>query len=858
MEHDAYEKGEQPAVTIKTILDRLFPVKSVFEVRIPKTKYGTISGYFDDTAVAASLISKLNGKHPAIYVTANPVIPALVARNWNKFEYGCHTTTTDNEITRRHWFLVDLDPVRAVGISSTEGELEEARRRAVDIQEWLTSLGWPIPIVASSGNGYHLMYRTDEPNDEETRVQFESATKMLASIFTDDKISVDTTVWNASRIWKLYGTIACKGSDTADRPHRIARVKSWPTGDDIVPRELIEGLARPYKDAKTEEFKDLAGEYIADMEKWLVERGLSISSGPRPLFASEGRKWTITRCPFNNTHTNPVIGLIGGRAIYRCLHNSCSAFRWKEFREKVDPTFKDPETIFLRLKEWCHSDAESPDPELLETSARTGTKLKPMLVRLRKEVPRERFLVLEEQIKLTQRRYVKDTYGENNDKGNLVGLMNRTKKMQAEGVAPMFWTAEYDHRIRVGTIGDISADRLASKDEIELMIRFHALGDSWVKQVHTSQIIQTLAAQYVVNPMKQLMKTYKWDGVKRLTNWLVEYMGANSTEYTRAIGRKWMISAVARGMDPGCQADHMLILEGKQGIGKSRALRILGGPFYIEYSGAMKGTGTSHKDMVAVIVGKSIVEMSELATLRKADMESLKAILTTVVDDARLSYERDAKQYPRTCVFAGTTNEMQGSYIADASGARRFWPFEAGMAKPMNLEALKRDRDQLWAEAVEAYENGEDWWTVPEEETLRQQAERQVTSEGTDPWHEGIRQALTDPEAYEHQCFSIVDEYIRGLPTGKRLVRAGPIRTILGIILGIDIGRQSIADSSRVRAILRTIGFEKTRPAKGGPDGGVYAMDMKQEKIEHLWTAIETAAQSKGLKQFEYPKKEGE
>jgi hypothetical protein len=835
--------GVKPAVLVKSVLDRLFPPGAVFEIRIPKTRIGTISGYFDDTAVAAALVAKENGKHSAIYVTANPVEPSLLARNSNKFEFGTHTTTNDSEITRRRWFLIDLDPVRAAGISSTDGELEYAMHRGVEIADWLRSLDWPEPIVAGSGNGCHLMYQVDEPNDEATRVEFEYATKMLAGIFSDDKVNVDTTVWNASRIWKLYGTIAAKGSNTVERPHRVAMFTKYPAELKCVPRGLIENVARALKEAKSDEFRDMTGEFIGDMHKWLTDRGQTVTSGPRPLYGNEGKKWTIARCPFNPQHTDPMVGLVNNRPVFRCLHNSCSAFRWKEFREKIDPSFKDPDTIYQRLKEWCESDKEEADEELLESSCRTGKKLEGILGRLKKEVPRARFLVLEELLKAKRRQFLKDTIGENNEKGNIVGLINRTRKMQEEGIVPMFWTAEYDHRIRCGTLGDINADRLSESDEISLMVKYHSMGDSWVRQTHAGQVIKHLANDYRVNPLRILLKSYRWDGTKRLDTWLIDYLGTKDGAYTRAIGRKWLISAVARGMDPGCQADHMLILEGPQGIGKSRALRLLGGQFYTEYAGAMKGTGTNHKDMVAVIIGKSIVEMSELATLRKADMESLKATLTTTVDDARLSYERDAKAYPRTCVFAGTTNEVGSPYIADITGARRFWPTIVGESGPVRCDAIKEVRDQLWAEAVEAYESGEDWWTVPVEEVAHEQADRQISVETADPWYLKIRHSLTDPDSYINECFHIREEYEKGAPTGGFTVRAGSLHIILGIIIGVELERQGAMEANRIRNIFRALGFKKVRPQGGWADSS-YAYDLRRDAAPHLWPAIAAAVQA--------------
>ena len=308
-----------------------------------------------------------------------------------------------------------------------------------------------------------------------------------------------------------------------------------------------------------------------------------------------------------------------------------------------------------------------------------------------------------------------------------------------------------------------------------------------------------------------------------------------------------MISAVARAMDPGCQADHMLILEGKQGIGKSQALRILGGGFYTEYSGGVRGG--MQKDMVAVIIGKMIVEMSELASIRRADMETLKAILTTTCDDARLAYERDAKAYPRTCVFAGTTNEVGQAYIADTSGARRFWPTLCAEAQPMNIMLLRADVDQLWAEATEAYEAGENWWEVPAELVSAEQTDRQITLEDSEPWFGKIRHALTDPDSYT-DILHVVDEFRNGQPTGEFVVRAGELHHILGILLGIETARQSALDVLRVQKVLRGIGFKKTRPSRRW-FGGTYAYDLTKDMVPHLWSSINAAR-----KTIKFPKDE--
>lgn len=832
--------GARPSVVIKNALDLIHEPGAVFEVRIPKTRAGTLSGYFNDTAKAALALARENGKHQGIYVTVNPVKPSLLARMENVIGIS-QVTTTDAEIDRRRWFLLDFDPVRPTGISSTDGEVELARDMADRTAEWLSSIGWPEPIHASSGNGWHLMYRVDEPNDDATKIDFEFATKMLSSIFTDDKVTVDPVVHNASRIWKVYGTISAKGSSTDERPHRVAKLEKVPTEIGIVTRGQIESIARALRDAKSEEYKDMTGEYISDMSKWLSDRGQTIVSGPHPMFGNEGQKWLIASCPFDHNHQKPMVGLVNNRPVYRCLHNSCSSYRWKEFREKIDPNYKDPDTIYTRLKEWCEGSSETPEQELLQSAAATGKQLPNIIKKLQKTCSRARVHALEGFLKEERRRFLKDTIGENNEKGNIVGLINRTRAMQKAGDVPMYWIAEYDHRIRVGTVGDVTAPKHGDADEIALMVKYHSQGDSWVKQVHTSQVIRYLAENYRVNPLKAYLKSKKWDGIKRLDTWLPDYMATKDDEYTRAVGRKWLISGVARAMDPGCQADHMIIFEGRQGVGKSRAMRVLGGAFYTEYSGSIVGHG-AEKDFVGAISGKMIVEMSELATMRRAEIEALKSMLTKTNDDVRLAYERDVKTYPRTCIFGGTTNEMGGSYIADATGARRFWPVVVAATGSINMKGLEQDVDQLWAEAVEAYEDGEDWYSVPQELAAQEQHERQVTVEDAEPWYPRVRNALTDPDMFV-EVFSVVDEYKSGEKTGNFVVRAAAFSTILSVVIGLDPARQSGADVIRIRRVLESIGFKKTRPSRGW-QGSSYAYDLHRESVDHLWPAITAAKNS--------------
>jgi DNA-directed RNA polymerase specialized sigma24 family protein len=202
----------------------------VFEVRIPRchdrpgsTFVSVASGYFDDVDAAAKSIAALDaqGRCEGIYVTLNPCNPALLARSTNRVKERARATTTDDDILGRRWMLVDCDPRRPSGISSTDAELQAAIERARRIRDALTDL--PAPIVAMSGNGAHLLYRVDLPRDDGALV--ERALRGLDARFGDDQVGIDVTVHNPARIVKVIGTWARKGDDLRDcgdasRPHR--------------------------------------------------------------------------------------------------------------------------------------------------------------------------------------------------------------------------------------------------------------------------------------------------------------------------------------------------------------------------------------------------------------------------------------------------------------------------------------------------------------------------------------------------------------------------------------------------------------------------------------------------------------
>jgi len=228
---------------IERALALLFEPGDVAEVRIPDTSRATVSGYFDDIRRLAQAAIKWSGVASAVYVTLNPVNSTLLARSVNRLtEYAKHTTS-DTDILCRRWLPLDFDPIRVAGISSSNEEHEVALKRATEVQAWLKGLGWPESILADSGNGGHLLHRIDLPNTTETTALIQRCLKAVALKFGDTVVEVDLTIGNPARIWKLYGTKACKGDDTPERRHRLAKILDVPNKIQVVSRELVEQLA---------------------------------------------------------------------------------------------------------------------------------------------------------------------------------------------------------------------------------------------------------------------------------------------------------------------------------------------------------------------------------------------------------------------------------------------------------------------------------------------------------------------------------------------------------------------------------------------------------------------------------------
>ncbi len=305
----------------------------VYEVRVPKNKRrGVISGYFEDMnalAVNADVLSE-DTNIPAVYITLNPVVQDLIARSTNETLDRSDVTTKDHEIARRLLLLVDCDPNRPAGISSSDAEHEAAIERSKKIRENLSSEGFPLSLLADSGNGGHNLYRIDLPNDPESADLVKRFLESLASRFSDDSVSVDTSVGNASRICKLYGTMTRKGSNHPTRPWRRSAILDCPEKLEVVPIELLQKIAgvvtvaEPLVVPKKVQVQAHGKHTVMDVEQMMTNKGLKF--GPATAY-EDGIRWTLQECPWHDEHSDgpggSAIFLRNGIIGFDCKHAHC-------------------------------------------------------------------------------------------------------------------------------------------------------------------------------------------------------------------------------------------------------------------------------------------------------------------------------------------------------------------------------------------------------------------------------------------------------------------------------------------------------------------------------------------------------
>lgn len=371
--------------------------------------------------------------------------------------------------------------------------------------------------------------------------------------------------------------------------------------------------------------------------------------------------------------------------------------------------------------------------------------------------------------------------------------------------------------------GSIGAD-IFSKREVVLQTTpcGHEPGHVWEKQddlalgmwlrSHCDLIVRNpkhleLARGYAAkmhkfHPVQDYLDGLEWDGTGRWLDWLPKYMGAPLDAYHMLVGQFFITALVQRIYEPGCIMRAVPVFEGRQNIGKSTAVRILGHPW-----AADTPFHIGDKDSYQLLHGQLIYEISELESFTRAETAQVKAFVSGREDYFRAPYDPAPAKHPRHTVFIATTNAAQ--YLKDWTGNTRFWPVKCGAAKPIDLDALERDRDQLLAEALARYHMGE--LTYPHtSEQLRWFADAQDERVQGHPWEDLIGR-------YLHESTS---------PSVS-------VSDILIDVCKVDPGRMNLngQDAQRVGQILQRLGWSRRRTSKPGrPWEYVRPIELKPER----------------------------
>ena len=307
------------------------------EIRIldPATRK-TYSGYFTDIETLLEAIKPYD--RSAIYFTLNVIDYACYSREQrDRISTKVKSTTSDGEIIERKWCLVDVDCEKPSDTNSSDEEKELAKSVVNNVYKFLRDEGFESPIVCDSANGFHLLYKqamNSTPENTETMKRF---LQVLDMFFSTDKVKIDCSTFNPSRICKLYGTYSRKGSDTPERPQRCSSILKVPSEIKITQNEYFEKVASYLPEPEKKDRFNNYGASSFDLDEFIKEHDIKVT---KVEDGKDYRKYVLEECPFCSSHRAPdsaVFKMRDGGFGFKCLHNSCSKYTFKDFRLHYDP-----------------------------------------------------------------------------------------------------------------------------------------------------------------------------------------------------------------------------------------------------------------------------------------------------------------------------------------------------------------------------------------------------------------------------------------------------------------------------------------------------------------------------------------
>lgn len=309
----------------------------LFEIRVIAGEKKPISGYFKSADLAVEALKKQDLRNTNVYIVLNSINEACYSREQRDRFVSTSTATSDTDITGRDWILVDIDPVRPKGTSSTSEQIKAAYEKCLKLKGFLVEQGFSKPITAFSGNGLHLLYKIAMKNNDENRDLLKKFLEALDELFSDDEVKVDRVNFNAARVCKLYGTLAQKGMNTEERPHRMSKILEAPT--EIKPTDIayFKKICFLIKHEKIEpnRYNGYSRENF-NLEEWLQKYGLHY----RVSSYGDGTRYWLDCCPFDENHKGKDAAIFksnNGAIGFHCFHNSCSDKQWKDVRLLFEP-----------------------------------------------------------------------------------------------------------------------------------------------------------------------------------------------------------------------------------------------------------------------------------------------------------------------------------------------------------------------------------------------------------------------------------------------------------------------------------------------------------------------------------------
>lgn len=307
------------------------------EIRIldPETKR-SYSGYFTDIETILREIKRYEKCN--LYFTLNVIDPACYSREQHdRISTRPKSTTSDMEILGRKWCLIDVDCEKPSDTNSTDAEKELAKGVVNEVYKFLRDEGFEKPIICDSANGYHLLYKQamiSNPQNTETMKNF---LKVLDMYFSTDKVKIDCTTFNPSRVCKLYGVISRKGSDTKERPQRESKILRVPQEVKITPNEYFQKVASYLPKPEKRDRSNNWGANSFDLDEFIQKYNIKVRN---IVTSHDYTKYILEECPFNSSHRAPdsaIFKMRDGSYGFKCLHNSCSQYTFKDFRLHYDP-----------------------------------------------------------------------------------------------------------------------------------------------------------------------------------------------------------------------------------------------------------------------------------------------------------------------------------------------------------------------------------------------------------------------------------------------------------------------------------------------------------------------------------------